>query len=143
NAQSPLGFPASGGDCRAGSPPPSAQCTQRTESHYDPNTQMTWNSVWYCDNTTGATLWSDTTSTAPGALAAGFMDTGRSWFGCYRRGDMHAGNNDVWYYTQGDRTAPMTEYRQAWGYMPAVNLATTTDPYPGIPECPGPPPVVT
>ena len=44
--------------------------------------------------------------------------------------------NDVWYYTQGDETLPGWETRQAWGYMAAVDVYTSTDPFPGIGECP-------
>jgi hypothetical protein len=67
--------------------------------------------------------------------AVAVMYAARNWFVCYRRGDRHAGGNNVWYYTQGDLSATGWKDRQAWGYMPASALSTSVDPVPGMPEC--------
>jgi hypothetical protein len=65
----------------------------------------------------------------------GHMNTTLSWFACYRHGQLHPGGNDVWYYTWGDEALPGWEARKAWGYMPAVDVYTSSDPFPGIVEC--------
>ncbi|AKJ31819.1 M23 family metallopeptidase [Caldimonas brevitalea] len=108
-----------------------AECTPRGESRRDPNTGQSWGQVWQCGSDSGATLYAGPQDTTP----VGTLQTRSSWFACYRRGERHAGGNDVWYYTQGDVAAPGWESRKAWGYVPAVKVSTTTDPYPGIPEC--------
>jgi len=64
------------------------------------------------------------------------MASTNSWFVCYRRGTVHGGGNDVWYYSQGDISVPGMGFRQAWGYMPAVSVHTHIDPWPGVPQCP-------
>jgi hypothetical protein len=43
-----------------------------------------------------------------------------------------------WYYSLGDRAVSPFELRKAWGYMPAVDVGTSIDPWPGIPACPVP-----
>ncbi len=66
-----------------------------------------------------------------------YMDSNWSWFTCFRKGAWHEGQNNIWYYSQGDRPAGV------WGYMPALDVWTSTDPWPGMPECPvdsAPPP---
>jgi hypothetical protein len=108
-------------------------CTQRDETHTD-YAGTSWSTVWYCGNDSGAAVYAD----ADGEALVGWMDTTTSWFVCYRRGQQHAGGNDVWYYTQGDRSAPGYEGRQAWGLVPAVSLTTSTDPFEGIPPCDDP-----
>ncbi|NEA72026.1 hypothetical protein [Streptomyces sp. SID13588] len=116
----------------AGAAPASAaSCSQRSESHTDPNTGQSWSSVSYCGNDSGAPLYAG----ANNSTLVGWMDSTNSWFSCYRHGQQHAGGNDVWYYTQGDRSASGWQGRQAWGFMPAVNLWTSTDPSPGVPPC--------
>ena len=106
-------------------------CTQQSESHSDPNTGQSWSAVWYCGNQAGAAMYVGANSSTPVA----YMDSTTSWFVCYRHGETHAGGNDVWYYSQGDRAAAGWSGRKAWGFMPAVNVWTTTDPAPGVPEC--------
>jgi hypothetical protein len=106
-------------------------CTQQSESHSDPNTGQSWATAWYCGNQAGAAMYVGANNSTPVA----YMDSTTSWFVCYRHGETHAGGNDVWYYSQGDRAAAGWSGRQAWGFMPAVNVRTTSDPAPGIPEC--------
>jgi len=113
------------------SAPVTSTCTPRTESHSDPNTGQSWTTVWTCGNQAGAAMYLG----ANNSTVVSHMDSPSSWFVCYRRGEMHAGGNNVWYYSQGDRAAAGWSGRQAWGYMPAVNVFTTTDPSPGIPQC--------
>ena len=43
--------------------------------------------------------------------------------------------NNVWYYTKGDRMAPGAGAAGNWGFMPAVDVWTSRDPWPGIPRC--------
>ena len=104
-------------------------CSPRTETHTDPNTGKTWSTVWYCGNFQGNVF------AAPrnNAVATGIMQSTVSWFTCYSRGDRHSGGNEIWYYTQGDVASDKTHH--AWGYMPASNVKTHIDPYPGIPIC--------
>ena len=108
-------------------------CTRRTESHTDPNTGVSWSTVWYCGNRSGAPMYASTNTNT----VIGWMDSSTSWFSCYSHGAQHAGGNNVWYYSQGDRSASGQSARQAWGYMPAVNVWTDVDPHPNIPECCG------
>lgn len=110
-------------------------CAAKSKNVTDSNSGRSWSSVSYCHNGAGAALYADPSSTT----VVGWMDSTTSWFACYARGATHAGNNDVWYYTQGDRTASGQGGRKGWGYMPAVSLTTQIDPYPGIPECQGTP----
>jgi len=55
------------------------------------------------------------------------MNSTSSWFVCYVHGQPHAGGNDIWYYTQGDRVTSHPEYH-AWGFMPALYVHTVHDP---------------
>jgi len=43
-----------------------------------------------------------------------------SWFTCWWAGELHAGGNHTWYWTQGDDNG-------AWGFVPAVALDTPDD----------------
>jgi hypothetical protein len=108
------------------------RCSLSTQSFDDPITGITWTPVWYCGNRGGAPIF----ETASARTQIGRMRTTMSWFACYRHGDPHTGGNDVWYYTQGDETLPGWESRHAWGYMAAVDVYTSIDPFPGIGECP-------
>ena len=115
------------------SPASAASCTRQTGvSVRDPNTGWTWTSRWWCGNRRGAPLYGDANSLTTTA----FMDSTWSWFVCYRRGAVHGGGNNVWYYTLGDRTTTPYQRPNAWGYMPAVDVWTSTDPWPGVPACP-------
>ncbi|MDD5035846.1 MAG: hypothetical protein PHE55_13930 [Methylococcaceae bacterium] len=91
----------------------------------------TFNTLWYCGNRKGAKLYANPDF----GTAVNYMNTTRSWFVCYQTGAQHAGGNNIWYYSLGDKP------RGAWGYMPAVNILTSTDPWPGIPKCSGSGPV--
>jgi pimeloyl-ACP methyl ester carboxylesterase len=120
-------------------PAQAASCTRQTgTAKRDPNTGWTWTTWWVCGNDAGARMYREPNTTT---LTA-YMDSTSSWFVCWKRGAQHAGGNNVWYYSKGDRSAPGQSGRQAWGYMPAVNVHTSTDPWPGMAECPSttPPP---
>lgn len=120
-------------DAGASTPAYAAACTQQTGVNVrDPNTGWTWTSYWWCPNAANATMYGDATPNTPTAQ----MVTTNSYFLCYRRGWVHPGGNDVWYYSQGDIALPGMGSRQAWGYMPAVAVNTHIDPWPGIPQCP-------
>jgi len=120
--------PAAAGSCSS----------QGGQNVTDPNTGWHWSTKWWCGNRGGASLYRDASYDTRTAI----MDTTWSWFVCYRRGVTHAGGNNVWYYTVGDRAVAGQEGRRQWGYMPAVDVWTSTDPWPGMPACPGttPPP---
>jgi hypothetical protein len=123
-----------------------SDCVPESVKETDPNTGWTWSTRWRCGNKGGATLYGDTYRTdAAAQTPTGTMKTTSSWFVCYRRGAVHAGGNNVWYYTKGDVAVSPYQRRSAWGYMPAVNVWTSIDPWPGIPQCPvgsSPPPRV-
>jgi hypothetical protein len=125
-----IGLAVSGVGLSAGSAQ-AADCTKKTMSVSDPNTGQSWSSVYTCGNTGGAALYLGSNP----ANVIGWMDSTTSWFVCYARGAQHSGGNNIWYYTQGDRYASGYSARNKWGYMPAVNLTTTTDPNPGVPMC--------
>jgi hypothetical protein len=108
-----------------------SRCTEKPETYHDPNTGNVWTPVWYCGNRGRATVYETASSMTP----IGTMRSNTSWFVCYRHGELHGGGNDVWYYTQGDDPLPGWESRLVWGYMPAVDVYTSTDPFPGIVEC--------
>jgi pimeloyl-ACP methyl ester carboxylesterase len=86
--------------------------------------------LWQCGPRQPVLTGAYTTATA-------IMDSTWSWFVCYKHGAYHSGGNDVWYYTLGDRTEIGMEERRKWGYMPAVHVWTSIDPWPGMPQCPG------
>jgi hypothetical protein len=109
-------------------------CTKETATVTDPNTGWRWTSRWRCGNRGGAAMYGDANAWTQTAI----MDTTSSWFVCYRRGAGHSGGNNVWYYSLGDRAVSPHQARGAWGYMPAVNVWTSTDPWPGVPACPVP-----
>lgn len=94
-----------------------------------------WGSVLYCGNAGGAAMY----AAADGSTHVAWMDSTWSWFVCWRRGAWHGGGNDIWYYSQGDRSVGGYESRNAWGFMPAANVWTTVDPHPEMPECPADP----
>lgn len=126
-------------------PARAASCTKQTASVRDPNTGWTWSSRFVCPNKVGAALYGDTYAwnNAAAMTKTGIMKTSPSWFVCYRRGATHSGGNNVWYYTQGDQSVAPWQPRAAWGYMPAADVSTSTDPWPGMPQCPvgsSPPP---
>jgi len=107
------------------------ECVLRDEGHADVAGRG-WKQVWFCGNDANAPVYAE----ASGAQRVGWMETRRSWFVCFRRGERHAGGDDVWYYTQGDWVERGWEKRHAWGYMPAVHVHARAHPYPGVPACP-------
>jgi pimeloyl-ACP methyl ester carboxylesterase len=114
-----------------------APCKRTDGTRLDPNTEWYFPSLWKCGNRGGATLYAN----ADKKTAVGTMISTNSWFACYRRGAMHNGGNNVWYYTLGDTTVPgltmrLDTHQGAWGYMPAENVLTPSDPSPGVPPCP-------
>jgi hypothetical protein len=111
-----------------------ASCTHRNVSHYDAYTGRTWTSDWVCGNRSGAALYG-CASFISACGVIGWIDTSTSWFVCWGRGAAHAGGNNIWYYTLGDRIAPGEERQHGWGFVPAVDVWTSTDPWPGMTEC--------
>jgi hypothetical protein len=53
----------------------------------------------------------------------------------WRIGRLHGGGNRGWYRTQGDRVNAGWSWTRGWGYVPAVNVATSVDPRYGMPAC--------
>ncbi|MEU9585534.1 hypothetical protein [Streptomyces werraensis] len=118
----------------AAPPAPQASCTARNVSHYDAWTGRTWSRDWVCGNRAGAPLYGCASFIAA-CPVIGWIDTSSSWFVCWGRGAWHNGGNNVWYYTMGDRVAPGQDVHHAWGFIPAVDVWTSTDPWPGMTEC--------
>jgi hypothetical protein len=108
-------------------PASAAVCTHRTGvSHSDVGAlgyEHTWTADSVCGNDAGAPVYASSSATT----RIGVMNTTSSWFVCWVHGAPHAGGNDIWYYTQGDRVVSHPEFH-AWGYVPAVNVHTTHDP---------------
>ncbi|MFJ7984324.1 hypothetical protein [Streptomyces sp. NPDC096351] len=111
-----------------------ASCTARNVSHYDAYTGRTWTRDWVCGNRAGAPLRA-CGSFIPACSVIGWLDTSPSWFVCWASGPPHSGGNNIWYYTMGDRVAPGGERNHGWGFIPAVDVWTSTDPWPGMTEC--------
>ncbi|XKK39029.1 hypothetical protein HFP72_32185 [Nocardiopsis sp. ARC36] len=85
----------------------------------------TANTDLYCDNRAPSNLYQHRRTTS---AVVDVLETSFSWFQCWGRGDSHAGGNNVWYWTQGDRNG-------RFGNIPAVNVFTTVDPPAGINQC--------
>ncbi|WP_018350469.1 hypothetical protein [Longispora albida] len=82
------------------------------------------NGALYCGNNAPATVYRE-----PGFTAG--VDTLRSshsYFQCWVYGAKHRGGNTVWYFTYGDDT-------NRWGYVPASEIHTSQDPFPGVTHC--------
>ncbi|WP_028798341.1 hypothetical protein [Streptomyces purpureus] len=109
-------------------------CTYRNVSHYDAYTKRTWTSDWVCGNRAGAPLYA-CGSFISACPVIGWLDTSPSWFVCWGRGAWHNGGNNIWYYTKGDRMASGEAGHHGWGFIPAVDVWTSTDPWPGMTEC--------
>jgi hypothetical protein len=116
--------------------PPDAtvrDCTpDSSRSQRDVNTGIEWRPLWFCNNVGGAMLYE---GPSDGSTPEARMDTTYSWFVCWKRGMQHQGENDVWYYTQGDRKEPGSSH-EMWGFMAAFNVMSSVHPHPGIVECP-------
>ncbi|MET9218721.1 hypothetical protein ABZX65_08070 [Streptomyces sp. NPDC003300] len=91
---------------------PAAECGVRSDGRL------------YCGNKVGARGFADRSYRS---ATRGTLTTGFNWFVCWGHGDPHAGQNDIWYWTQLDNGA--------WGNVPAVDLYTGQDPAPGLREC--------
>jgi hypothetical protein len=88
-----------------------------------------WSTGWICGNRVGASLYSHPAE----VFKVATMFSNPSWFVCYVHGAWHAGQNDIWYYTKGDRKAPGASTR--WGFMPAADVWTSIDPWPFVHRC--------
>jgi hypothetical protein len=116
------------------SPAQAADCTQiYHQAKTDPD-HNSWTTSWSCGNARGVALYREPNT---GSIT-GYQSGSTSLFVCWKRGSLHAGGNNVWYYTQGDQIASGAGSRYAWGYMPARNVYTSTDPWPGMARCPYP-----
>ena len=113
--------------------PAAGTCYPDTKEYRrDATTGWIWATLWYCRTNIGAAVYEDANYQTKMAT----MQTSPSWFACYRRGAMHRGGNDVWYYTLADLSEPAFKRRQPWGYMPAIDVAVKVHPWPGVPACP-------
>jgi hypothetical protein len=91
-----------------------------------------WSTGWICGNRAGTGVYLG----ADAVRKVAILDSNPSWFVCYAHGAWHAGQNDVWYYTQGDRVVPGNASLRGWGFVPAVNVWTSIDPWPFMHRCP-------
>ncbi|MEV5891628.1 hypothetical protein [Nonomuraea fuscirosea] len=85
----------------------------------------------YCGNAANAPIYASAGYTKPNGNPETVVDrleTTFSYFKCYVSGQRHGGGNNIWYHTYGDQTG-------RWGYVAAVNVWTSTDPYPGVAHC--------
>ena len=76
-------------------------CRPDFKAHAD-NRGNRWSTGWICGNRVGASLYAG----ADRVFKVSTMLGNPSWFVCYQRGAWHEGQNNVWYYTKGDRMAP-------------------------------------
>ncbi|MGW1955835.1 hypothetical protein ACWCPI_24315 [Streptomyces sp. NPDC001920] len=105
-------------------------CKVRTGVSHTDHTGKTFTTDLYCENAVADVYASpENYGTVIAKLA-----TTLSWFVCWETGEMHAGGNRIWYYTQGDRILNWP-LRKGWGYVPAFYLWTEQDPFPGLPPC--------
>jgi hypothetical protein len=85
----------------------------------------------YCGNRANAAIYKspryDTASGNPIEIVD-TLRSGFSYFKCYTIGQPHGGGNSIWYRTYGDDVG-------AWGYVPAVDVWTPQDPFPGVNFC--------
>jgi hypothetical protein len=124
--KSPSAVPANNGDSR--------EICQKLANHQhtDARTKTTWQYVFQCGNLKDSTIYEH----AKSGVRIGFMYSNPSWFACWTHGERHAGGNDIWYYTQADKSAERPEL-EGWGFMPANRLITTRHPNPGVTrQCP-------
>jgi hypothetical protein len=105
-------------------------CRPDFKPHAD-NRGNRWSTGWICGNRVGASLYAG----AYRVFKVSTMLSNPSWFVCYQRGAWHEGQNNVWYYTKGDRMAPGAGAAGNWGFMPAVDVWTGIDPRPFVRRC--------
>ncbi|MGW7684427.1 hypothetical protein ACWGID_27030 [Kribbella sp. NPDC054772] len=85
----------------------------------------------YCANKANTPIYLNARYENPKGAPEKIVDTlqsSYSYFKCYVRGTSHGGGNNVWYKTYGDKNG-------RWGYVPALNVYTPKDPYPGVSKC--------
>jgi hypothetical protein len=85
----------------------------------------------YCGNRANASIYLSPRYDTPTGNPVEIVDTLRttfSYFRCYTIGQAHGGGNSIWYKTYGDDEGK-------WGYVPAVDVWTPTDPFPGVNFC--------
>ncbi|GAA2607825.1 hypothetical protein SMC26_17705 [Actinomadura fulvescens] len=102
-------------------------CRPINELHTDIRHKETWKHVFQCSNKPASPLYEHPRAD----VHVGVMETRRSWFACWVRGERHAGGNDIWYYTQGDRMTAKTEL-EGWGFMPASHVLAPEHPDPAV-----------
>jgi hypothetical protein len=114
-------------------PAAAAACTPRSGvNHYDGSTGITWTTDAVCGNRGGAPVYVNPNDDVP----VGWLDSTSSWFTCFQNGDLHDGQNNIWYYTQGDRSNGHPNVH-AWGFVRAYDVWTTKDPDDAhLPQCP-------
>ncbi|MFF5256528.1 hypothetical protein ACFY4K_31395 [Streptomyces leeuwenhoekii] len=105
-------------------------CNTRTGVSHTDHTGQTFTTDLYCENAVADVFASPQNY---GTVVAKLVTT-LSWFVCWETGELHAGGNRIWYYTQGDRILNWP-LREGWGYVPAFYLWTAEDPFPGLPPC--------
>lgn len=105
-------------------------CEIRTGVSHTDHTGKKFTTDLYCENRV-ADVYAEPENYA---TVIGKLTSTLSWFVCWETGELHAGGNRIWYYTQGDKILNWPQ-RKAWGYVPAYYLTTTTDPYAGLPPC--------
>jgi hypothetical protein len=84
----------------------------------------------HCGNVANANVYLLPTYQSP---VSGIMLTTYSWFNCWQHGQVHRGDNDIWYWTQGDVGQ---HGHHGWGFMSASDMKTTVNPAPGLAQCP-------
>ena len=70
----------------------------------------------HCTNDAHTALYSSATNQSS---IVNHLETTSSWFSCWGTGQLHAGGNTTWYYTEGDDNSK-------WGWAPAVHLDTAS-----------------
>jgi hypothetical protein len=91
--------------CAAPAPPPlPANCDVHSDGKL------------YCVNKADSAMYS---ATNYGSSVVNHLETTSSWFTCWGTGELHAGGNHTWYYTEGDDNSH-------WGWVPAVDLSTAS-----------------
>jgi hypothetical protein len=108
-------------------------CVSSSANITDSNTKWNFTTKWTCETAYGAPLYAAANTNVQTAI---MYSTTTTWLLCYRRGAVHGGGNNVWYYTQGDAVAGGQGHRNMWGYMPAQYVYINTDPWPGMAQCP-------
>ena len=98
----------------SGAPQPSLGCAIYTDG------------MLYCGNASASPMRAAPQASAP---VVDTLRTSYSWFICWATGELHAGGNTTWYYTEGDDAGER-------GWLPAANL-DTPDPFDADPAAYG------